>query len=342
MNARLAAVLIVLLAVMGGGALLYYQQERARRPDNVEMLGRPLLPELRIAEVAAIRIVEPKRRLTVERRDEGWTIAEREGFPADLARVREFVLKLAALKVGQTDPIGEKDRARLNLDDSGTRVELAAQDGKALASLVVGKKYWKREPESPEKTPADGRFVGLPGEPQRAYLVSDPLAQASTRSADWIDRTAFKVEKVKSLEVRMADGGGYRIERSGDNADWRMDGLRAGEKVDAGRANAASYSLSLLELADVAPKDAQDTGLDRPTLINATTFGGRTYAIRVGRLQGDDYYVRFEATGGEAGGAAAAREKLLSQHVLLIPKAKLEDTLKPRAELVEKKEDAKK
>lgn len=339
MNARIAAVLVVLLAVMGGGALLYYQKERARRPDNVAMLGRPLLPELRIAEVAAIRIVEPKRRLTVERRDEGWTIAEREGFPADLAKVREFVLKLAALKVGQTDPIGEKDRARLNLDDSGTRVELAAQDGKALATLVVGKKYWKREPENPEKAPvADGRFVGLPGEPQRAYLVSDALVQASTRSADWIDRTAFKVEKVKSLEVRTPDGGGYRIERSGDNADWRMDGLGAGEKVDAGRANAASYSLSLLELADVAPKGAQDTGLDKPTLINATTFGGRTYAIRVGRLQDDDYYVRFEATGGEA----PAREKLLAQHVLLIPKSKLEDTLRPRADLVEKKQDTKK
>jgi hypothetical protein len=36
------------------------------------------------------------------------------------------------------------------------------------------------------------------------------------------------------------------------------------------------------------------------------------------------------------------REKLLSNYVLLIPKAKLEDTLKKRAELLEKKEDEKK
>jgi hypothetical protein len=337
-NARVAAILVVLLAVMGGGALLYYQQERARRPDNVAVLGRPLLQDLRIAEVAAIRIVEPKRRLTVERRDEGWTIAERDGFPADLAKVREFVLKLAALKVGQSDPIGEKDRARLNLDDSGTRVELAAQDGTALASLVVGKKYWKREPESPAKTPADGRFVGLPAQPREAYLVSDPLAQATTSTADWIDRSAFKVEKVKSLEVRYPDGGGYRIERAGDNADWRIDGARPGEKVDTGRANAASYSLSLLELADVAPKDAADTGLDKPTIIHAITLAGRSYTIRVGRLEGDNHYLSFQASGGEA----PPREKLLSQHVLLVPQSKLEDTLKKRAELIERKEDTKK
>jgi hypothetical protein len=36
------------------------------------------------------------------------------------------------------------------------------------------------------------------------------------------------------------------------------------------------------------------------------------------------------------------REKLLSQYVLLVPKVKLEDTLKKRAELLEKKDDARK
>ena len=33
---------------------------------------------------------------------------------------------------------------------------------------------------------------------------------------------------------------------------------------------------------------------------------------------------------------------VLSDYVLLVPKSKLEDTLKPRAELLEKKPDAKK
>jgi len=40
--------------------------------------------------------------------------------------VREFVLKAIELKVGQSEPIGEKDRARLNLDASGTQIEFAA------------------------------------------------------------------------------------------------------------------------------------------------------------------------------------------------------------------------
>jgi len=247
------------------------------------------------------------------------------------------VLKVIGLKIGQSEPLGDKDRARLNLDASGTQVELGDAQGKPLAQITVGKKYWKREPENPEKTPADGRFVGVPADPGHVVLVSDALAQASTRTADWIDRTSFQVEKVKTLEVRTPDGGGYRIERAADNADWKLEGLRPGEKVDTGRANAASYSLSLLELADVASKDAANTGLDKPTLINATTLAGRSYSIKVGRLEGENYYVSFQASGQEE----KPREKLLSQHVLLIPKAKLEDTLKKRDELVEKKDTQK-
>jgi hypothetical protein len=341
LNARVAAILVVLLGVLGGAALVFQHQERARRPDNVGTLGRTLFKDLQAADIAAIRIAEPKATLTLQRKEDGWVIAEREGFPADVSKVREFVLKAIGLKVGQSEPLGEKDRARLNLDASGTRVEFLNAENKSLGVFVVGRKYFKREVDNPDKAIADGRFVSLLGDAKTAYLVADPLTQASAQSAEWIDRTSFQVEKVKTLEVRYPAGGGWRIERSGDNAEWKLVGAAAGEKLDVSRANAASYSLSLLELADVAPKDAADTGLDKPTLVNATTLAGASYAIKVGKLIGDNYHVAFTASGIKPEDKSAERTKLLSQHVLLIPKSKLEDTLKPRAELLEKK-DAKK
>src|SRR6266850_798975 len=319
MNPRVAVVLVVLLAVIGGGALVYQYQDRARRPENVATLGRPLLKDLRVADVATIKISEPKATLTLQRKDDGWVVAERRGFPADVARVRELALKLIGLKIGQSELIG-------------------------------GKKYFKREVENPDKAPADGRFVALPAEAGTVYTISDPLTQVSAKSADWIERSSFQVEKVKTLEVRPPSGQGYRIERAKDDAGWKLAGLKPGEKLDVSRANSASYSLSLLELADVAPEDAKDTGLDQPTLINATTLDGLTYEIKVGSLAGDNYFVRFSSSGSapeEAKGPdeerlkklreRLPREKLLSDYVLLIPKSKLEDTLKPRAELLEKK-----
>lgn len=344
MSSRIVAILVVLLVILGGAALLYRHEEGGRRPDNAAALGRTLLKDLKAADIAAIRIVEPKATLTLQRKDERWVIAERADFPAEIGKVREFVLKAIGLKIGQSEPLGEKDRVRLNLDASGTRVEFKAADGKDLGVFTVGRKYFKREVENPEKAIPDGRFVALPGEAGTAYLVGDPLSQAAARSAEWIDRASFRVEKVKTLEVRYPAGGGWRIERSGDNADWKLTGAKPGEKLDVSRANAASYSLQLLELADVAPKDAADTGLDKPILVDATTFEGLSYAIRIGKLVGQDYYVSFTSSGtpkseakdAKAAEEQAAREKLLAQHVLLIPKSKLDDTLKPRSELLEK------
>lgn len=340
MNARVAAILVVLLAVLGGAALLYQREQGARRPDNAATLGRTLLKDLQAADIATIRVVEPKATLTIQRKDDRWVIAERADFPADTSKVREFVLKVIGLKIGQSEPLGEKDRGRLNLDASGTRVELKAADGKDLGVFTVGRKYFKREVDNPAKAIPDGRFIALPSEVGTAYLVGDPLTQAAANSAEWIDRTSFQVEKVKTLDVRFPAGGAWRIERSGDNAEWKLAGAKPGEKLDVSRANAASYSLQLLELADVAPKDvAQDSnmsGLDKPITVDATTLEGLSYAIKVGKLAGENYYVSFTSSGNHKAEEKAAREKMLSQHVLLIPKSKLEDTLKPRAELLEK------
>ncbi|HEX6528553.1 MAG TPA: DUF4340 domain-containing protein, partial [Burkholderiales bacterium] len=229
MNARVVAVLVLLLAVLGGGALFYQHQERTRRPDNVATLGRTLFKDLKAADIAAIRIVEPKETLTVRRKDERWVIAERADFPAELAKVREFVLKAIGLKVGQSEALGEKDRARLNLDDpgkkgetAGTRVEFLNAENKPLGAFLVGRKYFKREVDNPDKAIPDGRWVALPAEAGTAFLVGDPLTQASVKTAEWVDRSSFQVEKVKTLQVRYPGGEGWRIERAADNAEWRL------------------------------------------------------------------------------------------------------------------------
>ena len=352
MNARIAIVLVVLLVVLGGGALLVRQQAGSQRPAAAGALGQPLLKGLQAAEIAAIAIRQPKGAITLQRKDERWTIAERDGFPADFDKVRDFVLKAIALKVGQSEPVGEKDRARLQLDASGTAVEFLGADGKPLARLVAGGKYFKSEPENPEKATADGRFVALPGEEKQVFVVSDALTQATPKTADWISRTGFAAEKVKTLELRAADGGGWKIERAGDNADWRLAG---GEKLEITKANAAAYSLSLIELGDVAPKEMtpEDSGLAKPSTVVATTFDGLTYTLKIGKLEGENYYAAL-AVAGEAKpeGKDAderlkqiqerlPREKALAAYTLLIPKSKLEDVLRKRADLLAKK-DAKK
>ena len=96
MNARVVAILVVLLVVLGGAALLLQREDATRRPQNVGLLGQPLLKGLKAAEVTTIRFVEPKATLTLVRKEDGWVIAERGGFPADLAKVRVWLDAQAA------------------------------------------------------------------------------------------------------------------------------------------------------------------------------------------------------------------------------------------------------
>ena len=352
MNSRVALILVALLAILGAFAWVIQNQSGPRAPSAA--LGQPLLKDLKAADVAAIAIREPKGTLTIERKGERWVIAERNGFPADFDKVRDFVIKATALKIGQSDAIGEKDRARLKLDDGGTRITFRNAEGKPLAELIAGKKYFKTEPDNPEKAVGDGRYVALAGDTKQVFLVSDPLAQASTKSADWVSHAGFAAEKVKAMEVRYPDGSGYKVERSGDNADWSFAG--GGEKLDAPKANSATYSLSLIEIADVAPNDAkpEDTGLDKPTVVTANTFDGLTYTLKLGKLEGENYYATIALAGepkpeGKDAEERAKklaerlpREKALEGYTLLVPKSKLEDTLKKHADLVAAKEEKKK
>jgi hypothetical protein len=158
------------------------------------------------------------------------------------------------------------------------------------------------------------------------------------------------------MQVLLAGGERWKIERPGDNAGWKLSPLRAGEKLDAIRANSASYSLNSVELADVAAPGAKpaDTGLDKPVIIVATTFDGLTYTLKLGRLAGDNTYATLAIAGeAKASGPDAAergrkiaerlpREKALAAHTLLIAKSRFEDMLRKRAELLEQKQARKK
>lgn len=357
MSGRFVAALVVLLLALGGGALLLKQQGQSQRPAGAAALGQPVLKDLKAAAITAISIREGGASITLEQKDGTWRIAERGGFAADADKVRDLVLKAIELKVGQSEPIGEADRARLKLDGSGTTLEFRGADGKPLARLAIGAKFFKREPDNRERATGDGRYVQLPEDPKTVIVVSDPLTLASTKSADWILRTGFAAEKVKAMEVMLAGVEKWKIERARDDAGWKLTPMRAGEKVDTIRANSASYSLNNVDLADVAAPALKpaDTGLDKPfATIVATTFDGLTYTVKLGKPAGDNFHATVAVAGkGMASGPDAAerqkkigerlpRERALAVHTLLIAKSKFDDILKKRAELLEKKEGAKK
>jgi len=376
MNKRYAGILILLALIVGAAALFTRQREESAQPALAAQLGQPLLKKLKASEVASIVIRAPEATLTLTNKDKRWTLAEKNGFAADLDKVRKLVVNAIELRVGQVEPIGAKDRARFDLLDPAkaapgsaglaTALTFKAADGHALAELLIGKKYYKRTPTgSSANAPADGRYVMLPDNPKQVFVVSDPLQQVSALSADWISKDGFGVHRIETLAVKLADGGGYKIERSADGAAWKLAHGARGARLDASKANAAAYDLANVAIDDVATAgNAQAYGFDHPTVVTATTFDGLTYILHIGRLAIDRYPLRVEIEGtpkrefeqrkGEKPAATAARknsfaaemsrldervarEKTLNGYVLLVAKSRLAELLKKKSELLGQK-----
>ena len=374
MNKRYALVLALLAVIAGGAALFMHQREESAQPALAAQLGQPLFKDLKASEMASIVIRAPKATLTLAKKGGLWTLPERKGFPVDLNKVRELVLQAIELKIGRVEDITEQDRARLGLldpgkgaqpsDGSATALTFKAADGRLLAQLLIGAKYFRAPPAADaEHVPADGRFVMLPEHAQQVFVVSDPLRLVSAASADWVAKDGIAVERMKSIEVKPAEGGGYKIERSAESADWKLVPAKGAGRLDPAKANAAAYSLGKLDIDDVAAEDKSgNSDFDRPNVITATTFDGLTYVLHLGRLENDRYRLRVEVEGrpkrelelrkDEKPEAKAAREKsfaaevkrlnervereqALKDYVLVVAKRKLADLLKNRSDLLQ-------
>ncbi len=382
---RNALVMLVLLALALGGGALYVLRDAGKATGGsvasssgaAVAIGAPVLPQLKAAEVARITIREPKATLTLEKKNERWVIAERGGYPADLDKVTELVIKAIELKVGQTEPIGEKDRARMQLaapgatvaaavEGAATAIVFAGADGKTLAELWLGKKYFKTPPDDPVKALGDGRFVMLPADAARVIIVSDPLKQASADAKEWIARDGIAIENIKAIEVKGPEAN-YKLARAILDTPWQLDGK--GGTLDASRAGAAANALARLEIEDVAAAGA-DAGFDKGHEVTASTYDGLDYRLKVGRLEGARYFVQVSAEGDAKRLAPSAppndtpenkekrekafaeetkrfaeriaREKALAPFTVMMAKAKFDDLLKKReALLAQDKKDAK-
>jgi Domain of unknown function (DUF4340) len=306
-------------------------------------------------------------------------VRERAGFAADTDRIAALLVKLAELKIVQSEPLPESQRARLELLDpkgkaagAGTSVELEDAKGGSLGRLLLGKKVVKGPPVaslSRGEAEATGRYLVAGGEAGTMLVVGEPLAEVESKPEHWLVKDLLRADGAKSISSSKDGKQRWSVARETESADWKFTGSK--EKPDLQKATDLASSLGWVNLVDVVPDPAKaDTGLDHAIVIKADTFDGLSYTLRVGKQAGNNYYVRV-AVAGEPGrtrtpakGEKAEdkakndkefeerrkklvekveREKKLERWTYLVPKNGLDPLLRDRAGLMpEKKKSAKK
>ena len=369
MNRKQFLLLVVLVLILGGAGLYIHQSGNRSWESSASALGGKLLPNLPVNDITQITLKAGTNELHLVRSDNLWRVRERGNYPANFSQISEWLIKLADLKIAQSQEVGPSQLGRFALlppgpaTNTATLVEFADATGKVVDSLRLGKKHFKK-PTSPQPAGMgdegwpDGRYVMVGNATGVLDVIADPLENAEPKPDQWLNKDFLNVEKPGTIAVEFPDPtNSWQLTRPTETNDWQLTGAGPKEKTDPDKISGVTSPLSSASFSDVLPPDIRPeaAGLTNVTRLTVTTLDGFTYTAQIGAKQSENYPVAFTitanlpavtapATGTNAVDQAKARLKTLTdklareqqyQHwTYLVPTYILDPLLKPRNELL--------
>jgi hypothetical protein len=253
-----------------------------------------LFPKLEgsVNDVASIRVQRAAESYTVHRVGDAWTLQDKGDFPVQMDQVRKVANVLREATTIEAKTSDPAKYAKLGVQDvdapdaKSVLVTLADKDGKALASLVVGKEVDSDGPQG------SGRFyVRRAGEAQS--WVANLKLDLHEKATDWLAKEIVKVPQgtVRSIEIRQPDGDTLLVDRaSADTKDFTLHGIPAGkEPTYPSVANSLATGLEFVNLEDVAPASDVDFSTGTGPIARYTTFDGLVVTVTTKDQDGKNY-----------------------------------------------------
>lgn len=212
-----------------------------------------LLPELHghVNDVNRIALsgAEGKPIATIERGEDGWAVTNKGGYPADLGKLREFLLKLSDAtrveqKTANSDRYADLDVGDVTATDAkGVLVEL---DGLAKpVKLIVGK----------VDAHGSGTYVRRADDAQ-SWLASGSFVPDHD-TANWLQRELADIaaDRIAEVTITHADGKAVHLAKDAKgDANFELADVPKGREAGADYAlNGPASLLSGLRFDDVLP-----------------------------------------------------------------------------------------
>ena len=267
-------VVLVTLAVIG--------QRQTTVPSDVAQADDELFPGLMdvLGEITSIEVVGASNDAvaTLDRAEDGWTVRERDGYRADLTKVRHALLSLAEARILEAKTANPDLHDRLGVEDVET------ENAGGLAVTLHG----PAEPTAIIVGDAAGdyrRYVRRADEDQSYMINRDP--EIGETAADWLDTNVIDVAsgRVREITVTHPDGETVRATKtSADEENFAVADIPEGRSLLYDSvANVIAGVLQSLTLEDV--ERATDAG-DALTVTELVTFDG--LRLTVTGLERDD------------------------------------------------------
>lgn len=340
---KLVTLTIVAVALAG----VAYWSNSGRKMKAPSLVGKKVLAPFDMSKVAKLEIGGPKK-LALASTDEGWVISSMYGYPADMTKIRENLLKLQDLKVGQVAADKKIDKPAL--------VDLQDAFGKSIAALSLGDTHM-RKPTGPQAqygggSYPDGRYVLVD---DKVALVKDPLDAFDGDPKKWTDTKISAVPSADATAIVMKSPK-ETVKMFKKDSSWTIEGLSAKEEFDTSKSYGVDSALSYLNFTDVVdPKKTEaELGFTTGAVYTVTLKNGQTYTAKIGNTaaNGSDRYFKVSATFKAAGTNAAENAKFskavdefnakAGKWTYTIASYSAQNMTKARKDLVKAKEEPKK
>lgn len=344
--------LISLTAVAAVLAGLAYLSSSSKKVKTPALVGKPVMAGFDLSDVAKIEAgTTGGKKLKLESTDSGWAIQSLFGYPADIAKIREHLLKLQDLKAGHV-AVGKKL-------DNPVLVDLQNASGKSLATIRLGDKHMRKSSEEMAQYGGggypDGRYVSA-GDKDTVVLVKETLDAFDGDPKTWTDTQIASVPSadVTAIELTGANKQSVKLTKK-DNA-WTLAGLGPKEEFDTSKSYGVESALSYLNFNSVADPALTDDKLGMTTgaVYTVTLKNGESYTARIGTAAagGSDRYLRLSAAfapvGTNATENAALKKKVedfnakTGKWTYTVASYSADNMTKTRSDLVKAKEEPKK
>nr|VFJ47953.1 MAG: protein of unknown function (DUF4340) [Candidatus Kentron sp. FW]VFJ51668.1 MAG: protein of unknown function (DUF4340) [Candidatus Kentron sp. FW] len=267
-----------------------------REPTRTVMEEKHLFPGLaeQLNKAAHVRIGKGESAIGLRRqKEDSWGVPDRNGHPADVAKVHELLLGVAGLERLEQKTGNPKRYGQLGFGNEDVmRIVIESEDGQSLADFLLGKRGAAKG-----RRARDEMYVRVQGDPT-VWLVEGNLPHGSGIT-DWLQRDILILEQTRIRDVRIIHPDGEEvIIKRGDRktTDYRLVNLPSGaEPKSAYAINSIASNMAKLRLQDVRSIRELDLSNGEPgAKILLTTFDGLRVTIET-RQVGEDVFARLDA-----------------------------------------------
>lgn len=246
----------------------------------------------KINEVSALTVAVPGQQsaVTLKRSENGWQVVDKGGYPADVGKLREYLLRVA-----DSNLIEQKTASRERYTELGVS-DLSEPDAKGIQIKIEGLAKPVDFIAGVFNTKSSGTYVRRVDEAQ-SWLATGNLI-ADRNASDWLqkDLANISADRIASVTITQADGKTLRVFKNAPtDAQYSIADLPKGrEAVSEYAANGLASALADLDIDDVAPV-SEVAPPEKVTKVHYATFEGiEVDAVVWG--EGDKRHVAFKAT----------------------------------------------